>query len=143
MYKLEVNRFFDATHRLLDSEDLVTKQCHSTHGHTYLAKVILDSALLKDNGMVVDFKKIKNIIDKLDHTTILKNCDEHRELVEVLIKMGDMVILFDNDTTAENIGRWISDMIEADLGFRCEVWVCEGYKGLETLSWAKYIPKVE
>ena len=35
MYKLEVNRFFDAAHDLPDSENLITKQCTNLHGHTY------------------------------------------------------------------------------------------------------------
>jgi len=128
-YKLEVNRFFDAAHDLPDSENLVTKQCANLHGHTYLAKVFIESERLED-GMVVDFKKVKQVIDKLDHQYI--------GYKENLFGFSETF-----PPTAENIAQWISAMIKDKLGFIAEVWICEGYKGQETLSWAKYTPEIE
>jgi len=129
MYKLEVNRFFDAAHDLPDSENLITKQCTNLHGHTYLARIFIESDVLQ-NGMVIDFKKVKMIIDKLDHQYL-----GYKEN-----SFGFSEIL---PPTAENIARWISVVIKDELGFIAEVWICEGYKGEESLSWAKYIPEIE
>ena len=64
--KLSVSDFFHASHTLPDSEYLITKECTRLHGHTYLAKVEIESDELKA-GMIVDFKAVKDIIKLFDH----------------------------------------------------------------------------
>jgi 6-pyruvoyltetrahydropterin/6-carboxytetrahydropterin synthase len=66
MYKLKYRTHFDAAHQLLDSESLVTKKCSKLHGHRWEVEVIIKTDRLKD-GMIIDFKEIKEVVDKLDH----------------------------------------------------------------------------
>ena len=63
-------------------------KCSNLHGHNWWITVHCKSSILNENGMVVDFKHIKNMVsDKLDH----HNLNE----------------VFDFNPTAENIAQWI------------------------------------
>lgn len=121
--KIEVKHFFSAAHKLPDSEYLVTKECARLHGHTYAVKVSIDAAHTR-NGMVVDFKAIKNVIDELDHQYIN----------EVWEQAGG--VWKNAPTTAENIAQYIRYRVAKVLAFPdAEVSVCEGYKGEGNSSW--------
>lgn len=124
MNKLEVKHFFDAAHQLKDSPDLVTKACARLHGHTYAVVVEAEAKSLNGAGMVVDFKAIKNIIDRLDH----------RYINDVFLELNIQL-----QPTAENIAqviaKWVHDELAIDVK---RVSVCEGYKGSERASWAVY-----
>jgi queuosine biosynthesis protein QueD len=123
--KLAIKHYFDAAHQLTDSEQLVTKACARLHGHTYAVKVEIENELNKQ-GFVIDFKAIKNIIDRLDHQYINDILKEYN---------------IDLQPTAENIAIIITDWIENET--RCKVIrvsVCEGYKGEDKASWAVHEP---
>lgn len=67
-------------------------KCSNLHGHNWWITVHCKSNTLNENGMVVDFKHIKNMVsDKLDH----HNLNE----------------VFDFNPTAENIAKWICDNV--------------------------------
>lgn len=124
--KLQVRHYFDSAHQLKDSDELVTKACARLHGHTY-AVVVEAEAKLNKAGMVVDFKAIKQIIDRLDH----------RYINDVFLSFS-----IDLQPTAENIAVVLADWIADELSIKViKVSVCEGYKGLEKASWAIYEPK--
>lgn len=76
-------------------------KCENIHGHNWIITISCKSETLTEYGMIVDFKKIKNVIsDQLDH----------KYLNDVL----------DFNTTAENIAKWICDEVTAI----CEVGYC-------------------
>jgi 6-pyruvoyltetrahydropterin/6-carboxytetrahydropterin synthase len=120
--KLIVKHFFDASHQLEDTPDLVSKGCARLHGHTYAVHVEVLGDPLRA-GMVIDFKAIKQAIDVLDH----------QHINSVFLERG-----VKDQPTAENIARFIYREVEA-LGLTVDsIGVCEGYKGLERSSWVYY-----
>ena len=62
-YTLKLKHHFDASHHLLKYDGA----CSHPHGHRWMVKVEIKTDNLNEQDMVVDFKKIKNVIDKLDH----------------------------------------------------------------------------
>lgn len=67
-------------------------KCQNLHGHNWDIIIYCKSKVLNENGMVYDFKHIKNkITDKLDHKYV-------NEIV-------------DFNPTAENIAKYICDEI--------------------------------
>jgi len=89
MFYVEKIMEISASHKLnLNYES----KCSNLHGHNWKIKVYMKSVELDENGMVYDFSKIKSHInDKIDH----KNLNE----------------VLDFNPTAENIAKWVTDMI--------------------------------
>lgn len=89
MYILELNHSFAAAHQLTHA---YSQECNnSLHGHTFKAFIRIQVNRLI-NGMVIDFKKLKEMIDELDH----KNLNE--------------ILSF--EPTAENLSKYLYDEIE-------------------------------
>ena len=88
MYELNLRHHFSAAHQLVNAFD---SNCNDyLHGHNWIVYVTIQTDELY-NSMVVDFKQIKQVINKLDH----------RNLNDIL----------DFETTAENLSKYIHDEI--------------------------------
>ena len=59
---LYINRKISAAHYLPEYEG----KCSQLHGHTWKIEVWLHGEI-QSNGMVVDFREVKDVIDALDH----------------------------------------------------------------------------
>lgn len=91
MYTVETTFWISAAHQLnLDYQS----GCNNLHGHNWRITVRCKSKELNKNGMVLDFKHIKQVVnDTLDHAFI----NDH-------MPKG-------TNPTAENMAKWICDLI--------------------------------
>lgn len=72
-------------------------KCRNIHGHNWVIVVYCKATELNHNGMVVDFKKVKDLVHgKLDHAYI-------NEVISPV------------NPTAENIAKWICDNLNVYL----------------------------
>lgn len=102
MYKLKLKTHFCAAHQLTHAYD---HKCNdSIHGHNFKVYIEIEKEVLTNN-MVVDFKKVKEIIDEFDH----KNLNE-------LIK---------EEPTAENISFVIYKKLKKVVGGKITVEIEE------------------
>lgn len=84
-------------------------KCQNIHGHNWIVTVYCKAPELTEYGMIVDFKKVKEVIHgKLDHSYI-----------------NDVVAPL--NPTAENMAKWICDRVTAvcEVGFCYKVTVQE------------------
>lgn len=88
MYYVTKTIEVSGAHRLsLDYES----KCRGLHGHNWKITVHCKSQELDQNGMVIDFSKIKAVVEEIDHAYL-----------------NDIV---DFNPTAENIAKWLCDRI--------------------------------
>ncbi len=67
-------------------------KCSNLHGHNWIMTIYCRAEKLNENGMVVDFSHIKDMLnEKMDHK-ILNN-------------------VFDFNPTAENLARWVVENV--------------------------------
>jgi len=101
LYYIKKRLEVSGSHRLTLNHE---SKCSRLHGHNWIIVVYCCAKQLDENGMVVDFSKIKEIISLLDHA----------DLNEVL----------PFNPTAENIAKWIVDVVPKC--YRADVIESEG-----------------
>ena len=70
-------------------------KCSNLHGHNWWITVHCKSNELTENGMVIDFKHIKNMVsDKLDHRNLNEVFDFNPAAEKITIWFNDIVIKF-------------------------------------------------
>lgn len=80
-------------------------KCANVHGHNWIVTVFCRAEKLNEDGMVVDFKHIKNMVhEKLDHQYLNQ--------------------VVDFNPTAENMAKWICDQVPGC--FKVQVQESEG-----------------
>ena len=105
---------FDMAHMLENHPS----KCKNLHGHTYKLYITVGRDEL-DNDMVIDFKDLKNIveknvIDKLDHSfayNLNTNDILIKDIVNLLKKNGRKVYGFKSRTTCEVMTKEIWDIL--------------------------------
>ena len=115
MFELIIDSEFSAAHNLRNYKGA----CENLHGHNWKIQIVLESDVLNDLGMVLDFKDLKEITDNI----IVKY--DHKYLNEV----EDFVV---TNPTTENISkllyREISDELpEGVFVKKITTWESEGF----------------
>jgi len=101
--KLNTRFDFDAAHRLVGYDG----KCNFLHGHRWEVHLEIngDDKHFDDVGILWDFTNRKKLKEYFDHKTILKDCEENRELGGMITFIcGDGAIYWmDENSTAENL----------------------------------------
>lgn len=70
MYRLRVKKTFAAAHFIPGYNG----KCKNLHGHNWAVEAFFIGSTLDENGLLIDFKKIKEklgeVLEKLDHTNL-------------------------------------------------------------------------
>lgn len=103
--RLDVEFRFAAAHRLPRYDG----PCNRVHGHNYRFVVAVEGEVDPASGMVADFGDVKALVQ--EH--VLQRID-HRDLNDVL-----------ENPTAENIARWIWELLAPRLSGLAEVRLWE------------------
>lgn len=103
---LTATRKFSAAHRLPNDPG----KCSNLHGHTYTVRVKIATDQLDAQGMVMHFDKIKDVIDRFDHKTILDYNDPLRSVLP-----PSMVVIVSKPPTTEYLAYLIADTILTTL----------------------------
>jgi 6-pyruvoyltetrahydropterin/6-carboxytetrahydropterin synthase len=112
MYRVTREITFCYGHRLLHFEG----KCRHLHGHNGRAVLTLEAEELDRLGMVMDFARIKQVVqtwidENLDHRMLLHKDDP---VLPELRRQGEPVYVMDVNPTAENIARLIYDFAAAE-----------------------------
>jgi 6-pyruvoyltetrahydropterin/6-carboxytetrahydropterin synthase len=107
MYRVTREIGFCYGHRLLDYDG----KCKHLHGHNGKAVLTFEAPALDESGMVLDFSRIKQIVNKwiddnLDHRMLLHKDDPY---LPFLRQQNEPVFVMNVNPTAENIARLIFD----------------------------------
>ena len=133
MYRVTRELTFCYGHRLLNYDG----KCRHLHGHNGRAVITLAAPELDELGMVMDFTRIKRVVnawidETLDHKMLLHKDDP---VLPFLRQQGEPVHVLDVNPTAENIARLIYDFA-AGQGFpvvEVQLWetdsCCASYAG--------------
>ena len=103
MYSIEKKFKFEATHRLncLDYDS----PCKNIHGHSYKVFMTIKAGSLNDQGMIIDFTKLKEFqkfLDlKYDHACIVESSDE--SFIKFIKTNHYKLNIYSKPTTAENM----------------------------------------
>jgi len=111
MFRVTREITFCYGHRLLNYDG----KCRHLHGHNGKAVLTLESPELDNLGMVMDFSRIKRVVqtwidDNLDHRMLLHQDDP---VLPFLRQQGEPVFVMDVNPTAENIAKLIHDYAAA------------------------------
>jgi 6-pyruvoyltetrahydropterin/6-carboxytetrahydropterin synthase len=116
MYELMVKDSFASAHNLRDYKG----KCEHLHGHNYLVEAYFKREALEKNGLAVDFNVLKAALKKVTEYLDHKYLNDDVEFFKM------------NNTSAENIARFIFEELEKDVkeAAVCKVSVYESEKAM-------------
>jgi 6-pyruvoyltetrahydropterin/6-carboxytetrahydropterin synthase len=98
MYELKIITQFGAAHRLKETGG----ECENLHGHNWKVEVCVKGERLDRNGLLIDFKVLKNmtkeIIDRLDHKFL-----------------NELTWFTEMNPTSENISKLIFELLSQKI----------------------------
>jgi len=99
MYEITITRSFSAAHVLKD----IGGKCEGLHGHNFVVEVSLAAAGLNKEGLLLDFRILKEwtdeILDALDHKYL-----------------NELPYFINLNPSAENLARFLHDRVTEKVG---------------------------
>lgn len=110
---------FDCAHMLSNYEG----KCANLHGHTYHGTVTLEGAVNPETSMLLDYNRIKEVVDEFDHAIVFSEAKERGDAETELwlwANNNDMkyITMFAGKSTAENMAVMIAQMLIIEPGVR-------------------------
>ena len=111
MYTVRKEFKFEAAHVL---DKCYSEECKFIHGHSYRVEVFVGSNTLNEDGMVIDFKKLKEIVSPLIDAW------DHRLIGTAItltnwLQMYSKIVVVKFNPTAENMAKYLFDKIHEEL----------------------------
>lgn len=100
---------FDCAHMLSNYDG----KCSNLHGHTYHGTVILEGDVNSQTGMLLDYNRIKQIVDEFDHAVVfsaqnVRNGAENKLYEWAIAYDMKYVVLPTGKSTAERIADYLA-----------------------------------
>ncbi len=99
MYEITITRSFSAAHVLKD----IGGKCEGLHGHNFVVEVSLAAPSLNKEGLLLDFRILKEwtdeILDELDHKYL-----------------NELTSFINLNPSAENLARFLHDRVNEKVG---------------------------
>ena len=108
MYEIKIIEEFSGAHNLRNYKG----KCEELHGHNWRVEVVLYKSTLNSQGMVLDFKELKDKVKR-----VLSGMD-HKHL-------NNLIYFKRKNPTSENIARFIHDKLSKVLKCRIKISVWE------------------
>lgn len=120
MYQLNTYTELEIGHRLMTS---YAQKCRHGHGHCYKVDICVVSDSLNEDGMVIDFKRLKEIVkqqldDKWDHGFALRQDDPLTPAFLADAEHERFHVLPENPTLEYMVKLWYGDLKEALVELR-------------------------
>lgn len=125
MFTVRKKMKFEMAHRLTSA---YSECCVGTiHGHSYILELFFQRKTLNNDGMVIDFGEVKNvvqpIIDRWDHSFVLHN--EDPIITSDFKKSQQKLIQWGVNPTAENMAKFFFERVKESFPELCKVRVHE------------------
>lgn len=110
---------FDCAHMLSNYEG----KCANLHGHTYHGTVTLEGDVNPETGMLLDYNRIKEVVDTFDHAIVFSDLKERGDAEKALWFWANdnnmkYVTIPDGKFTAENMATAMAQMFIAEPGVK-------------------------
>ena len=134
MVVIKTEAAFEAAHRQLGDPG----KCSFLHGHNWVVEFVLEGNVTNKVGYLIDFKDLKDMVERYDHRVLLIEDDL---LATVLEEQQQRVYRLPLNPTCENIAKLLLD--EVRLRTRNQVvdfisvTVWENDKSMATEQWSK------
>jgi len=104
--KIHTEAMFEAAHRL----SFYKGKCNRLHGHNWKVELDIESSMYsKTDNMVMDFTKLKKILDEFDHKILIMDSKDNRTIMKSI--PNDWICWLSFEPTAENLAKDISETI--------------------------------
>ena len=112
MYRIRKKFKFEMAHQLSKAFSSCCSDC--IHGHSYILELFFTSDVLDETGMVIDFGKIKEVLNDYlatwDHALVMPDTMDS-EYLDVLEKYNKVLMRVPYNPTAEAMSKDIFDSI--------------------------------